>query len=36
MNFRATTALVSVSMGIESEADVTAFAATEARLLSAN
>jgi len=29
-------ALVSVSTGIDSEADVTAFAATEARFLSAN
>ena len=36
LNFRATTALVSVSTGIDSEADVTAFAATEARLLPAN
>ena len=36
LNFRATTALVSVSTGIDSEADVTAFAATEARLLLAN
>ena len=36
MNFRATTALVSVSTGIDSEADVTAFAATEAHFLSAN
>ena len=36
LNFRATTALVSVSTGIDSEADVTAFAATEAHFLSAN